>query len=43
MNDWPDIERFIGPDGRLTLEGLAWIRALVAYINALEARIAALE
>jgi translation initiation factor 2 beta subunit (eIF-2beta)/eIF-5 len=43
MRDFPDIQRFIDKDGRLTLEGMAWLRELVAKINEYETRIADLE
>jgi hypothetical protein len=43
MNDWAEIERAINGDGRVTPEFLVWLRALRAYVIALEARIAALE
>jgi hypothetical protein len=43
LNDWAEIERFIMSDGKVTPEALVWLRALVAYVKALEARIAVLE
>lgn len=43
MNDWADILRWAEADGKVSQDALIWLRVLVAYINALEARIAALE
>ena len=43
MNDWANILRMAEAGGQATPEFLAWLRALVAYVNALEARIAVLE
>lgn len=43
MTDWADILRMASESGTATPEFTAFLQALVAYINALEARIEALE
>lgn len=43
MNDWAEILRMAEASGTATPDFMAWLRALVAYVNALEARIAELE
>jgi hypothetical protein len=41
--DPPQLTKYVTQDGRLTPEGWLWLQSLVAYIRALEARVAALE
>lgn len=43
MTDWAEILRAVEAGGNFTPDFIAWLRSLVAYINALEARIEALE